>query len=101
MSQPNTVVMDETEACRLGMRTEDGWIGVFTRHEAPGALFKNRTAIIKVKDETGDRTPLGTRRTVLGSLYHPSVGVGYFVEWATQPRNSRLRGGLENHRCET
>ena len=78
------------------MSSEGGWLGVFTRQEVPGAI-PNGTPVYKVHSEEGDRTPLGMRGTVLGSLdgdgaqrfYNPHgdlIRFAYFVEWADMPR---------------
>jgi hypothetical protein len=75
--------------------SEDGWIGVFTRHEAVGAM-PNGTRVVKVRGESGDATALGTCGTVLGSLDAEFLGervpdgwetitYAYFVEWADRP----------------
>jgi hypothetical protein len=67
---------------------EHGWIGGFTRKQAPGAI-PNGAIIVKTAEDVGDTTPLGTLGTVLGSHSHPRVGKGetlYFVEWANRPR---------------
>ena len=64
-----------------------GWRGMFTRDEYPGAL-RNGTRIVKVTFERGDAHPVGTRGVVLGSVGHPTIGFGYFVEWATLPRHA-------------
>jgi hypothetical protein len=65
---------------------ETGWRGPFTRREAPQARYPNGSRVRKAKHERGDVTTLGTMGTVLGSLYVPNVGVGYFVEWENRPR---------------
>lgn len=52
--------------------------------QAEGAM-PNGQRIIKVKSEDGDANPVGTRGRVLGSLYDPELGYGYFVEWETFP----------------
>lgn len=62
-----------------------GYVGVFTRGEAPGA-YPNGSRIKKVWGEPGDANPLGTEGTVLGSVYHPDHGYAYFVEWDTRPK---------------
>jgi hypothetical protein len=62
-----------------------GWFGLFTRDEYPGAL-RNGTRIVKVLTLPGDAHPVGTRGVVLGSMGHPEVGLGYFVEWETKTR---------------
>lgn len=74
---------------------ERGWVGGFTRDQAPGA-YPCGSRIVKVRKEDGDSTPLGTGGTVLGSLDGSVLGhrnpdghvirFGYFVEWDTTPR---------------
>ncbi len=71
-----------------GVGHEPGWTGAFTRQQAPDALFTNGTRVKKAKEERGDRTPLGTKANVLGSLRVPGRGVGYFVEWDNRPRHA-------------
>jgi hypothetical protein len=70
-------------------REHPGWIGAFTRDEYPGAL-RNGTPVVKVTFERGDAHPIGTRGVVLGSVGHPEIGIGYFVEWETLPRHAVL-----------
>lgn len=65
---------------KAGIGQHDGYVGVFTRVTAPGAIPSN-TRIAKVWCEDGDTTPLGTRGTVLGSVRHPDLGLMYFIEW--------------------
>jgi hypothetical protein len=55
------------------------------REEAPEALYKNGTKIRKGDGDLDDITPKGTPGTILGSLYHHQMGVGYFVEWDDKP----------------
>lgn len=69
-----------------GVRHEKGWVGAFTREQAPDALFANGARIKKAKGERKDITKLGTTGTVLGSLHAPGVGFGYFVEWDNRKR---------------
>jgi hypothetical protein len=64
-----------------------GYVGAFTREEAEGALC-NGTRVVKVWGEKGDAHPLGAEATVLGSMSHPDVGVGYFLEWDDMPRTA-------------
>lgn len=62
---------------------EPGWVGAFTRANAPGALPAG-AAVVKVNSEPGDRHQDGERGTVLGSISHPQLRGGevcYFVEW--------------------
>jgi hypothetical protein len=65
----------------------EGWTGLFTRQQAEGAL-PNKTRISKVRTEAADGHPIGTQGTVLGSISHPDVGMGYFVEWDPHPRTA-------------
>lgn len=76
------------DAALLGIRSEPGWTGDFTRRQAPGAKYPNGTRIIKsVEDEGGDETPVGLTGTVLGSIHpHPSMPYAYFVEWDHRPK---------------
>lgn len=69
------------------LREEEGWIGVFTRAQAEGAI-PNGTRVVKVLVEKGDTHPLGAKATVLGSAVVPEMPgrFGYFVEWDTHPR---------------
>lgn len=75
-------------AVALGIGEHDGWTGVFTRNQYEGARFRNETRIVKAAEEPGDTTPLGTLGTVLGSVGHPDLGAGYFVEWDNRPRHA-------------
>lgn len=69
------------------LQEEPGWLGVFTRQQAPGAI-QNGTTIVKSAMGPGDGTPIGTRGTVLGSFsMEPFMpGFFYFVEWENKPR---------------
>jgi hypothetical protein len=62
-----------------------GWRGAFVTDQYPGA-YPNGSLIIKTTSEPGDAHPVGTLGTVLGSMGHPKVGIGYFVEWQDMPR---------------
>jgi hypothetical protein len=64
-----------------------GWSGVFTRNQHSGA-YPNGSRVVKVRTEKGDTHAIGARATVLGSIGHPEVGVGYFVEWDSDPRHA-------------
>lgn len=80
-------------------RTETGWVGVFTRHQAEGAI-PNGTAIVKADSEPGDAHPTGAKGTVLGSIptipeveadarargLRPPDAFFYSVEWSARPR---------------
>lgn len=99
------------------VRPEPGWLGVFTREEAPGALG-NGTPVAKVRSEPGDTFPDGTRGTVLGSIgpgpdeptptpHGATIPPGaylYFVEWEPRPRyaiaiaSNRLAAVVAEHR---
>lgn len=46
---------------------EKGWMGAFTRHHAEGA-YANGLRVVKLREESGDITPLGTEGVILGSL---------------------------------
>lgn len=61
-----------------------GYLGVFTRNQAPGA-YLNGSTVHKGTTEPGDATPEGTPGTVLGSIYDPELGYFYFVEWSNRP----------------
>ena len=63
-----------------------GYTGCFTRDRYPLAKFDNGQRVVKVKEEDGDTHPVGSCATVLGSIGHPDIGVGYFVEWDDLPR---------------
>lgn len=78
---------------RFKLDHEPGWIGMFTRCQADGAL-PNGTEI--VKKSAGDETaPVGTRGVVLGSLDGSCFEAAlweryqaqfmYFVEWDVLP----------------
>ncbi len=84
--EKNTVSLSDAAAKALGITQEPGWSNPFTRQQAPQARFPNGSRISKYKSETGDITLAGTQGTVLGSLYHPTLGFGYFVEWDDKPR---------------
>jgi hypothetical protein len=68
----------------------DGYIGIHTRQEAPGA-FPNGTRIKKVTYTEGDSTEIGQKGTVLGSIavdLEEDVPYFYFVEWDWKPRHA-------------
>jgi hypothetical protein len=73
----------------FNIRLYPGYEGVFTRDEAPGAI-PNGTRIVKVWSENDKETPVGTNGTVLGSISHPNVGLAYFIEWDSRPRQAVL-----------
>jgi hypothetical protein len=74
-------VFEVPDGALLGVRHEKGWVGAFTRSQAREALFANGQRIKKIKGKPGDAHKEGTEGTVLGSVYHPAIGVAYFVEW--------------------
>lgn len=70
---------------RTELQNEPGWVGMFTREQAPGAL-PNGTVIEKATWEAGDAHPIGTRGVVLGSFFPPEHNtLFYFVEWRPKP----------------
>jgi hypothetical protein len=72
----------------LMIRNEDGWHGAFTRASVREALYATGERIYKARQEAGDSTAAGTPGFVLGSIYLPERGVGYFVEWSNRPRTA-------------
>lgn len=75
------------EAAALGLRNEPGWIGAFTRNHAPGTMTPGTRVVKTREDKGGDRTPLGTKGSVLGSIRPPGMEfAGYFIEWDGRPR---------------
>lgn len=71
----------------MSVRDYPGWVGMHTRDRAPGHL-PNGTRVRKVMTEPGDTHPVGSMATILGSMHHPMVGGGYFVEWDATPRHA-------------
>lgn len=80
-----TVDVPDEVMLTLGLRREPGWNAAFTRNQAEGAL-PNGTRITKAVDEPADRHRIGDMGTVLGSIAHPAIGNGYFIEWDDLPR---------------
>lgn len=72
---------------------EPGWIGMFTRGQAPGAVFTNESRVKKAKVRAGDSIPLDTMGSVLGSFLDPEKGIYYFVEWDSHPRHAVAQVG--------
>jgi hypothetical protein len=68
-------------------REHPGWIGLFTTYRYPGALA-NGTRIRKSLNLPGDAHKVGDQGRVLGSMGHPRVGFGYFVEWDDRPMHA-------------
>jgi hypothetical protein len=66
--------------------------GAFTKQQAPEAKHKNGSRVEKAMYEKGDATPLGTKGTVLGSIYMPGkqYGAAYFVTWDNRPNYAVL-----------
>lgn len=62
-----------------------GYSGLHTRDQAPGAI-PNGSRVRKVASDPGDTHQDGALARVLGSIHHPQVGFGYFVEWDSHPR---------------
>ena len=67
------------------VRPHKGWHGVFTTEEFDGAI-PNGTRVVKCMWEPKDGHPMGAKARVLGSIGHPEVGIGYFVEFEEHPR---------------
>jgi hypothetical protein len=67
------------------LRAYPGYHGAHTRAQFPGAL-DNGTRVRKVIRDEGDAHPVGSTGAILGSVGHPAVGVGYFIEWDRSPR---------------
>lgn len=75
----------------------EGYIGVFTRAEAIGAL-PNATRVCKVNSERNDFVENGSKGKILGSIAvpidmptHPKFGdipYFYFVEWDEYPKRA-------------
>lgn len=85
-NKPMTVEMPGDIAVALNIHDHPGWVNPFTTNQAPEAAFTNGTRIVKAKHEPNDWTPLGTRGTVLGSIYDRKLGAAYFVEWDDKPK---------------
>lgn len=90
--------MNEIQLGDAVFKNEPGWSGVFTRHQADGAI-PNGTRIVKGESEPGDSTPSGSKGTVLGSIdtipeveaeargrgVRPPDAYFYSVEWDRLP----------------
>lgn len=70
---------------RFNIKEEPGWRGAFTREDAPEARWRPQQRVRKINHEPGDRQPCGTKGTVLGSIFVPKLGAGYFIEWDPAP----------------
>lgn len=76
---------DEKDLKKFNIDNHPGYLGVFTRDQAAGAI-PNGSKIVKTKSDGTDSNPDGTPGKVLGS-FHPT-GVPYpmyFVEWDRKP----------------
>jgi hypothetical protein len=71
----------------VNLRNHPGWTGLFTQERADGAL-PNNTRVRKINSEPGDTHKDGAEALVLGSIGHPEIGIGYFVEWETHPTHA-------------
>jgi len=80
--------MDTTQ-----LSPEPGWIGAFTRQQAPGAVFANNTRVKKIKSRPSDSIPDSAMGTVLGSMLDPEKGIYYFVEWDSHPKHAVTQVG--------
>jgi hypothetical protein len=68
---------------QYGIRSHQGYIGMFTTQQAKGAI-PNGQRIEKVAYEKGDHNPLYAQGTVLGSA-KLADRIFYFVEWDASP----------------
>lgn len=69
----------------LDLGEHEGYFGVFTRNQYPGAL-PNGSRVRKFNSERGDNTRDGVPGTIMGSIGHPELpGIMYFVEWDNRP----------------
>lgn len=76
------LALEESELILWDIRYRRGWLGAFTREQAPEATYANGARIRKANSELGDRVRDGTTGTVLGSIKAPDEpACGYFVEW--------------------
>ena len=75
-------------------RPRPGWIGQFTTAQYPGAI-PNGTRVVKVGWEPGDAHSLRAKATILGSMGHPEVGIGYFVEFEEHPNQAVFIAGAK------
>lgn len=86
-SDKRRVPSNAATADAYNIREEPGWVGWFSRGEAPGAI-KNGRPIVKTVSEAGDRNPVGTKGVVLGSIFSTDHGLAYWVEWDHSPRHA-------------
>lgn len=79
------------QALAMGIGEHPGYLGMFTRAQAEGAI-PNGARFKKVWGEEGNGHALGAEGVVLGSLAVPpgegdvDCKIGYFVEWDDNPR---------------
>lgn len=86
------MTMNEDVIAALGLREFPGYTGLHTHDQARGAI-PNGTRVEKRASEPGDTHQDGAIATVLGSIYHPQVGYGYFVAWDTHPHEAVFVAG--------
>lgn len=79
------IELSEAFAKAMGLKNEPGWTGAFTRQQQALAI-PNGTRIVKIFKEPGDIHGLGAQGTILGSILHPALGIGYYVEWDASPK---------------
>lgn len=68
-----------------GVREHPGYEGVFTDRDDERATIRRGERVMKRDSLPTDSHPDGSLATVLGSIYHPTKGVAYFVEWDDRP----------------
>lgn len=80
----------------VDMGYHDGYVGMFTRNQAAGAI-PNGSTIRKRNSEPGDANPNGALGVVLGSIdarefdlpaQFAGVTYCYFIEWHAYPRKA-------------
>jgi hypothetical protein len=74
------------------IRNHEGYVGAFTREQAPGAI-PNGATVVKQSSEPKDGNSDGAHGIVLGSIYidepdprWPDIRHVYWVEWENYPR---------------
>jgi hypothetical protein len=77
-------------ALHYGIMPHEGYFGSFTRAQAQGAIPNGARVRKAFEDPSGDRTPIGSLGTVLGSFVgyvsDDAAMLAYFVEWDRKPR---------------
>jgi len=76
----------------MNLRRFPGYEGLHTRDQAPGAL-PNGTRVRKIASEPNDTHRDGALATVLGSVFAPKVGTGYFIEFDDNPKQAVFVAG--------